>query len=120
MSHLANIYADELNRTIAGWLRLHACGRRNARPRRELLAFLARQGWDITDRTLRKRYARMPFVGYVTDRRPGQPHGLFWIATTREALDMEETRRRLGKASLSHAKKTAVAHAYVNQLEVRT
>jgi hypothetical protein len=63
----------------------------------------------------------MPFVGYVVDgscKGDGKHRGLFWIRTTREALDMEETRRRLGKANMRHAKQTAVAHANLNQPEI--
>jgi hypothetical protein len=107
---------------IASFLQRHALGRERAIPRKAVLAYLWELGFRISDRTLRRAYAEMPLVGYVVDGPRGGPdvhRGLFWIRTVREALDMEETRRRLGKANMRHAKQTAVAHANLNQREMR-
>ncbi|MFA5377882.1 MAG: hypothetical protein WC455_19185 [Dehalococcoidia bacterium] len=108
--------------SIAYFLQRHALGRERAVPRKAVLAYLWERGFRISDRTLRRTYADMPLIGFVVDgdcKGERKHRGLFWIRTTREALDMEETRRRLGKANMRHAKQTAVAHANLNQREMR-
>lgn len=108
----------EMKNAIRMVLKVHALGRENAIPRREVLCYLRGMGFCLCDRTLRRTYADMPFVGYVVDGDcygSGKHRGLFWIRTAREAKDMEETRRRLGKANMRHAKATAVAHANLRQ-----
>ena len=83
---------------IASWLKSHALGHANAKPRRKLLDHLHSLGHSVDDRKMRKSYEAMEQVGLSTC-------GLFWIVTA-------EDRRVAGKglhgramAELSHEKR---------------
>ena len=97
---------ERIKELIARYLETEANGRENALPRRNLKSHLARLGYDLSDRTLRRYYSTMPFVGYAID---GKRRGLFWIATKVEALECERLRKSQGKACLAHGAETAKA-----------
>ena len=91
---------------IRAFLREHARGRANARPRRDLRDYLRSVGRTVSDRALRRAYADIAEVGYAID---GERRGLFWITTKEEAKATEALRRSQGIACLEHAKESREA-----------
>jgi hypothetical protein len=88
---------------IESWLREHAYGHAQAKPRRLLLEYLHSQGHSIDDRRMRKEYESLDKVGSC-----GQ--GLFLIVTAEDrrvaqgalvapAASMFDRKRRIEKSA---------------------
>jgi hypothetical protein len=108
-------YEDNVKQRIAEFLQKVAQGRENATPRAVLRTHMRDCGYPMSDRTMRRFYSTMPFVGYAID---GTRRGLFWIGTKAEALECERLRKSQGKACLAHGSETAKAVFGSGQLEL--
>lgn len=91
----------QLHDDIVTFFRSRHQGRENAVPRATLLEHLHRLGHTLTDRTLRRAYAKIPQVGYSVD---GEHRGLFWITSRDEARGVERCQHSKAMATLSREK----------------
>jgi hypothetical protein len=90
---------------ISSWLRTHARGRENAKPRDLLHAHLHQLGHTVTDRKMREIYAGIKDVGHSC----ASPKGLYWIVT---ASDRQATTSQLhGRAMASLVREKEIRDA---------
>lgn len=93
---------DLFRADIEFFLREYAFGRVHAVPRHHLLRYLHTKGWTVSDRTLRRVYADIPFVGYAID---GEKRGLFWITTREERKETERHQHSKAMSELVREKR---------------
>ena len=106
---------DHIKDKIAEWIKTNASGRENAKPRRLLKAYVIHKLFvDISDRTLRRIYAKMDHVGYACR----DPKGIFWIddAAALRSFHNEQSAKAIG--IFARTKQTEIKLGNERQMEL--
>ena len=97
---------DYIKDMIEAWLKKNALGRENAKPRRLLKEYVTCGLFcQISDRTLRRIYAKLNHVGYACS----DPKGLYWIDDLGELQSFKAEQEAKAISIFTRTKKTQIA-----------
>ena len=97
---------DYIKDMIVEWLKKNALGRENAKPRKLLENYVRFSLFvDISDRTLRRIYAKTNRVGYACR----DPKGIFWIDDIGELQAFKAEQESKAISIFTRTKKTQIA-----------